>query len=532
MRIQKFYQNTFIRNEDGLFLFLIVIINLLIKAIPAAVLELGNDEVYYWTYALFPDWSHFDHPPMVGFLIQLFSLNLHLKGDLFIRAGALVLSSVNILILFSLVKRLYSRQAAYFAAIMFISSFYFNIISGLFILPDTPQVFFVLLALYFIVPVVTVRNPTKKDNFGIIMFGLLVGLAFLSKYHSLFLWFGAGLYILLHNRIWFKKPALYLSLLLTIILSIPVIYWNIKNNFISFTFQGDRIGLLDNKINFNSFIQFNAGQFFYQNPVLVIIYIIAIFKTVSKIGKGIKETDLFLLYSGIPLILAFTVISLFRSTLPHWTGPAFICLIILSSEYLADLYNRKKVKVRNILISASCIYIFVLIFGTLQINFGIIKSKAGSESAYAGKNDFTLDMYGWKQAREKFTKFLEKEGIPDTEHQQLAIVSDNWYPAAHLDYYIAHPLNIRLNALGPIGRIHKYYWINKTRKLNKTDRIFYITDSRNYHDPGVIASYFSEIIPKDTLNIVRNNKTVKYIYIYDMVGFKPDSIPNSPLPGF
>lgn len=39
--------------------------SLLIRALAAGLLELGNDEVYYWTYALFPDWSHFDHPPML-----------------------------------------------------------------------------------------------------------------------------------------------------------------------------------------------------------------------------------------------------------------------------------------------------------------------------------------------------------------------------------------------------------------------------------------------------------------------------------
>ena len=75
-------------------------------------------------------------------------------------------------------------------------------------------------------------------------------------------------------------------------------------------------------------------------------------------------------------------------------------------------------------------------------------------------------MFGWKQSREKFAEFLVKEGISGNDHQHLAIISNNWFPAAHLDYYIAHPLNIKLIALGNIERIHKYYWINKTRKLN------------------------------------------------------------------
>jgi hypothetical protein len=97
------------RRKDKHFLFVLVAVNLIIKVIPAGLLELGNDEVYYWTYALFPDWSHFDHPPMVGLLIQLCSVNLNLHGELFIRAGALILSSANIVLLFYLVRRLFSR---------------------------------------------------------------------------------------------------------------------------------------------------------------------------------------------------------------------------------------------------------------------------------------------------------------------------------------------------------------------------------------------------------------------------------------
>lgn len=532
MIIQTFGDNNLSSKRERLFLFIVVAINFIIKAIPAAILELGNDEVYYWTYAMFPDWSHFDHPPMVGLLIQLFSFDLTFQSEFFLRAGALVLSSASIIILFYLVRRLHSRRAAGFAVIMYISSIYFNIISGLFILPDGPQVFFILLALWYLLPSVTVKNPTKTDLSNFIIFGFFTGLAFLSKYHSLFLWFGVGLYILFHNRIWLKKPALYLSVLVTLILSIPVIYWNVKNDFISFTFHGNRIGLFHNPLDLNSFMQFNLGQFFYQNPVLSVIYTIALFKVFPRKNHEISSINLLLLYSGLPLILVFIFVSLFRNALPHWTGPAFICLVILSSEYLADIYtNRKKIIIRS-LSSAFMIYALILVLGVIEIKTGIIEFRNYPMSENSGKNDFTLDMYGWKQAREKFTKFLSKEGITETGRRNLAIVSDNWFPGAHLDYYIAWPLNIKLIVQGSIERMHKYYWINKTRKLNENDRVFYVTDSRNYHSPEELGSCFTKIIPKDTLIIDRNHKAVKYIYIYELVDFKSDTRYDPPHTGF
>ncbi|MCK9271867.1 MAG: hypothetical protein M0P50_15635, partial [Bacteroidales bacterium] len=54
---------------------LIILFSVLLRGLLSWWLELGNDEVYYWTYARYPALSHFDHPPMVGFFIQAFSFN-------------------------------------------------------------------------------------------------------------------------------------------------------------------------------------------------------------------------------------------------------------------------------------------------------------------------------------------------------------------------------------------------------------------------------------------------------------------------
>ena len=67
-----------------------LLITAILKVIVAAFVELGNDEVYYWTYALQPDFNHFDHPPMVGLLIRLTSLNLWWASGVSLRLGAII----------------------------------------------------------------------------------------------------------------------------------------------------------------------------------------------------------------------------------------------------------------------------------------------------------------------------------------------------------------------------------------------------------------------------------------------------------
>jgi hypothetical protein len=505
------------KKKEKIFLLTVISINLIIKAISASVIELGNDEVYYWTYALFPDWSHFDHPPMVGFMIQLFSLNLTYDSELFMRLSSLILSSASIVLLFYLVKKIYSLQAAYISAFLFTASFYLNIISGLFILPDTPQMFFVILSLYFGIPAIIAINPSKDDSIRLILFGLFSGLAFLSKYHSLFLWFGAGLYIIINNRQWLKKPSLYLSILVTFILMIPVIYWNVNNNFITFTFHGSRVGLFNSPINLTSFLQFNLGQFAYQNPVLFIIYILTLISLLRKRKEKPSNTNILLLYLSLPLILIFTLFSIFNNTLPHWSGPAFIGLLILSSEWLNEKMTNNRKKVLITLFGANALIVLLLILAPLQITYGLIYSSSkANEPKEVGENDFTLDMYGWKQAGVKFQHFLEKEGIKGEDHNRVKIISNNWFPAAHLDFYVANPLKIDLLVCGTLEKTHKYNWINKLRGINPGDKVYYITSSQQFFEPGKLTWKFRAIIPKDTISITRNRQTVKNLFIFEM----------------
>ena len=75
-------------------------ISVFAKILLSFFLELGNDEVYYYTYALQPDWNHFDHPPMVGWLIRIFTFNLYWLSDLSMRLGSIVCAALTTIIIF------------------------------------------------------------------------------------------------------------------------------------------------------------------------------------------------------------------------------------------------------------------------------------------------------------------------------------------------------------------------------------------------------------------------------------------------
>jgi len=114
---------------------------------------------------------------------------------------------------------------------------------GVFILPDTPQVFFWLLSLYLLIRLLPDKELTTKNRGYLLLAGLTIGLAMLSKYTSVFLWVGALAFMLFYNRKWFRTKELYLSILISFVVFLPVIYWNIHNQFISFTYQSERVGV-------------------------------------------------------------------------------------------------------------------------------------------------------------------------------------------------------------------------------------------------------------------------------------------------
>src|SRR5437868_10271589 len=78
----------------------LIIIAAFIRLLVASMLELGNDEVYYYTYALHLQSNYFDHPPGVGILIKLFTLNLKLQSEVFLRLGSIVCAAIGTVISF------------------------------------------------------------------------------------------------------------------------------------------------------------------------------------------------------------------------------------------------------------------------------------------------------------------------------------------------------------------------------------------------------------------------------------------------
>ena len=497
-------------------LVLIIAIATLVRCIIAMSIGLGNDEVYYLTYAQHLQWNYFDHPPIVALLIRLTTFNLHFTSEFFVRLGPIVFAAINTYLIYDICQLIKNKKAGLIAALLYSASLYSSIIAGVFILPDSPQLFFWLVSVYFLIQIVSDTTQSKKLNYCLILFGLFSGLCIMSKIHGVFLWVGFGLYVLFFKRELLTNTFLYLSVLITLAIISPILIWNIENHFITYTFHSQRV-TISRGINSSGFFREFFGGIFYNNPInyfLTICALIAVWK--NKIVMAIEVKRL-LLFLSLPLIVLLLFISFFRDTLPHWSGPAFVTLLILTSCYIADEIEKAKNahSILQKLVYSSCILILTIVFcGILMINFypGTIGNKDEKE---LGKKDFTLDMYNWNFFKIEFKKNHDKDlqsGITKTTF----ILNNKWFPGAHIDNYIAQPLGLDFIALGKLEDIHTYDWLNTYRKQLKIgDDAYFITISNSFSDPiELYGKSFKKINAPVIIKQYRSNKPTRNMLVY------------------
>jgi hypothetical protein len=494
----------------------LMVLSALFRGILASVIELGNDEVYYRLYALYPDWSHFDHPLMVGWVMQLFSFNLLFYSELFLRMSSIVFGTINLWLMFQIGKTLRDERTGFFAALLYTSSLYGFVITGIFILPDTPQGLFWLWAILIMLKTLPGCPRLYKNKKNMIKLGIILGLGIISKYTTVFLWGGMGVYILFFNRRWLKSKYLYMAVIATIILSLPILIWNLQNDFISFTFHGDRVSMAGRSIRFDYFLTEIIGEIAYNNPinfVLIILALAAAFRQKISIEKnGIR----LLLIMGLPLIITFLIFSLTRSTLPHWTAPGYTTLIPLAAAWLAQ--NSIKTIVPRVIKAALGLLAFVLIVGLIQIKTGWIPIDQTIVFEEIGEDDPSLDMFGYTQTGKAFVEIVQRDQDHHTMNPDVFLVGDNWFPLANYDYYAATPAGLKSYGIGTLDKIHKYAWINNLEGgFVLGSDAYYLTDSRDFKAPdSTLSSYFESVTLSDTIEIPRGGKIAKRVFVYRM----------------
>jgi len=325
-----------------------------IKLLLACLFPITSDEAYFYTWTGHLDVNYYDHPPMTGWVVWLFSF----PGDhiFFLRlftvvCGALVASGI-----FFITKDM-SKDGD--KAILVSLAFLFAPLHMLFfpISTDSPLFLFAFLSGAFFHYGVNRKRPGL-----VVLSGVFLGLAVLSKYFAglLLIAFFVGMFSD-RNRQPVKNGLLLLAGTLPFVLL--HLYWNYMNCWTNIMFNV--IGR--NKTitaDVSGAIGFLLSQVYLATPWILFF----LFKQARQVRAGIKKDgNLFAYFYLVPVIILF-VVSFHNSGL-HWVLSFYPFLFPL----LVYLDNGQLKKIVRYSLVFSTVHL-VLIFSILSLPVELFKN--------------------------------------------------------------------------------------------------------------------------------------------------------------
>ena len=322
---------------------------------------------------------------------------------------------------------------------------------------------------------------------------------------------------------------------------IPVLYWNAQHDWISFRFQlGDRFAAYGDQSNHYSFsLLFGviAAQVGYLFPSIALplwwtslkALVLKIRQRFIPLGKQTTASEInsapsastkvtFLLWSGLPVSLGFTLIGGATHTFPAWPAPGLWSLTLLLGYAAAQWRSRS---VKRWLWGTGWIVGTVLIFALTHITIGTLQ-KSGDYALFGGvvaiEEDPSTELIDTVQLRRLLVQSTEFESeIASTD---FIITPDFW-----LSGYLAMALPKMLNV--PIGSFTtdprgQAFWLEPAAWVGK-DALLVSLETMDKNSQGeeesrgkldAIAPYFQSVTPVAKIATYRGGEVSKTFYYY------------------
>ncbi|MEZ6036931.1 MAG: glycosyltransferase family 39 protein [Planctomycetota bacterium] len=284
-------------------------------------------EAYYWCYAQRPDLSYYDHPPMVAWMMWL---GTQVFGDnvVGIRLGTFLCGVGTTWIGLAWLRRVDASAWVRRGWVVCACAMPMLVATHFLATPDPPLVFWWAVTIY---AMWRTRDAQGRGAIGWwLLAGFAAGCALLSKYIAAFLAVG-GLGVLLLDpamRRQLRRPGIYLGVLAAVVTFMPVVLWNVANDFESFRFQTEgRWQRADLGVGW--LLDFLGSQLGLLHPVIALALPAACLWGLRRALAGDRPVT-WLLAFGLPMPLFFLANSLFIQVKINWLVPCFLPLAALA----------------------------------------------------------------------------------------------------------------------------------------------------------------------------------------------------------
>ncbi|MBP9791688.1 MAG: glycosyltransferase family 39 protein [Rickettsiales bacterium] len=430
--------------------------------------SLSVDEAQYWFWSQNLEWGYYSKPPLIAFFIRIFTI-LFGNSEVALKIIPNLCVAVTSWFIFKLATVITNARIGTISIIIF--SLMPIILFGSFcVTTDTLLVMFWSIALY------TLYLSLKTNSlFYWFIFGLISALGLLSKYAFIFFYPCLFLYLFIFRRERLRLDRVLLSLLVTLIIIAPNIYWNMQHHFITFDHVArDNMSLFNKMYNPTGVVKFLIEQI----GCLGLNVIILGFAFHKKVYKD--KTQQFLLCFSLPIFVLIFIQALIKGADSNWTAPAFVSLSI----YLAIVVDRlsiKKIYLCSLMITIS---IIVLIIGWLFL---------GLSSA--------MLPYKRIEGFRQLTNIIREDVCNDKS--QVYLFNDR-RTAAQISYYLRSCYN-KIEYYGKNTDIRNYYQM-KYPFSQRENYLFFLNSLSNKdgvvgYDETKNLSYSYKIHPKKNLEV-------------------------------
>lgn len=360
--------------------YMLTLMLVVLRLFLSVYLDLTPDETYYWELSRRLDWSYFDHPPMVAWLIALFGL-LPGEHQLYIRLLSVIGSALVSWCIFLIGRdHLHSAKTGFLAACL-VNFTPAGTALGFITTPDTPlAVAWAFAILAFLKAI----NDTR-DRWWVAT-GLALGCGALSKYNMIMFVPGVALAILAFKRYRYLVTTrrYWLMVILAAIGVLPILYWNMQNDWISFRFQFSHGMSANQRSLLNNVGEYLGGQL---GTVGLTLFPVLWFVVCSQAFSSFKkqdETRFILAWLTLPTMLFFTYTGLNSKVEANWPQVAYLSAFILIAEWIgnSDAFKRRLLWVGG----PSLLLALVAIIQSLTLVLPL-----------PVRSDVTVRMHGWHQ---------------------------------------------------------------------------------------------------------------------------------------
>jgi len=452
-------------------------------------------DAYYYLYGQHLSLSYFDHPGMIGYVLRAFT-DLFGQTIFVIKLADFIITSLTIISFYKLASYFLSKQKLQRAFILLTSTIFVSILSFN-STPDVPLLLFWTLSLNYLYKAIF-----EEKNKYWILGGIAMGLAFNSKYTALFLQIGLIGFLIFSNK--YRKlilsPWVWTSLILSVIVTFPVWYWNYQNEFASFVFQSSERtnSISEFKISPKNFFGAIGHQMFLLLPILFAIISVFTFKYIKRVVLKFKVPQaktLFLLAFFIPTFVGFFSLAPIYWVKLNWMMPSYITGIILAGMFI----NKKLLKAQII------ISIVFHLLASFQILFYIVPIK--SDDTWVGWKELALE-----------TEKLQKK-YPNT----FVFSDDNYKTSACLNFFMKE--KVYAQNIIDLPALHFDYLDDNLSSLETKNALFIDSDKRfknndkkgNQHP--LLKKNFERVLELEPIIITINNRKVRKFWVFYCINY-------------